>query len=72
MLQKLHAHKVESIMTKQVMTVELDTPIVEAAKLLRVSGYGCVPVVQDKKLVGMCTRTDMLDQLIRTLEPIKE
>jgi CBS-domain-containing membrane protein len=55
------------VMTKEVRTVYPDTPVLEAATTLRSYGYGCVPVVEDGKLVGMLTEADFVDYAIRVL-----
>jgi CBS domain-containing protein len=54
-------------MTKEVRTVCPDTPALEAALTLRSHGYGCVPVVEQGKLVGMLTDSDFLEYAIQQL-----
>ena len=47
-----------------VVTVENAAPILEAAKLMRVSKVGGLPVLDKAgSLVGMCTQSDLLDHL---------
>jgi CBS domain-containing membrane protein len=55
------------VMTKEVRTVYPDTPALEAAQTLRGHGYGCVPVVEEGRLVGMLTEADFVDYSIRVL-----
>ncbi|MBT8453218.1 MAG: CBS domain-containing protein [Deltaproteobacteria bacterium] len=55
------------VMTKDVRTVHPDTPALEAALLLRSNAYGCVPVVEDGRLVGILTDSDFVEYAIRTL-----
>lgn len=55
------------VMTKEVHTVYPDTSALEAARLLRSHGYGCVPVVEQGKLVGMITETDFVDYAIQSM-----
>jgi len=55
------------VMTKEVRTVYPDTPALEAALTLRSHGYGCVPVVEQGKLVGMLTDSDFLEYAIQQL-----
>ena len=55
------------VMTKEVRTVYPDTPALEAAQTLRAHGYGCVPVVEEGRLVGMLTEADFVDYAIRVL-----
>jgi len=55
------------VMTKEVRTLYPDTPALEAALTLRSHGYGCVPVVEQGKLVGMLTDSDFLEYAIQQL-----
>ena len=55
------------VMTKDVRTVYPDTPALDAAQTLRSHGYGCVPVVEDGRLVGMLTDSDFVEYAIQTL-----
>ena len=55
------------VMTKEVRTVYPDTPALEAALTLRSHGYGCLPVVEQGKLVGMLTDSDFLKYAIQQL-----
>jgi len=55
------------VMTKEVRTVHPDTAALEAARLLRSHGYGCVPVVEHGRLVGMLTESDFVEYAIQTL-----
>ena len=50
---------VGDIMTKNVITVEEDTPIEEAAYLMDINKIGGLPVMSDGKLVGLITETDL-------------
>ncbi len=59
----LDATKVKDAMTETVITVTPDTPIHEAARLLRQRKIGGLPVVEDGKLAGMITVTDVLEAL---------
>ncbi|MGB8222137.1 MAG: CBS domain-containing protein [Polyangiales bacterium] len=55
------------VMTKEVRTVYPDTPALEAALTLRSRGYGCVPVVEHGRLVGMLSASDFVEYAIRML-----
>jgi CBS domain-containing membrane protein len=55
------------VMTKEVRTVHPETPALEAALILRSHRYGCVPVVDQAKLVGIITDSDFLDYAIQML-----
>ncbi|RME09727.1 MAG: CBS domain-containing protein [Ardenticatenia bacterium] len=65
-------HRVSEIMRTVLITIEADEPIVEAAKLMRVARVGGLPVVErNGALVGILTRSDLIDHLIRLLEPVE-
>jgi acetoin utilization protein AcuB len=51
--------KVKDVMVKKVITTTGDTPIEEAAHLLLDHKIGCLPVVEDGKLVGIITESDL-------------
>ncbi|MBW2507941.1 MAG: CBS domain-containing protein [Deltaproteobacteria bacterium] len=55
------------VMTKEVRTVYPETPALEAALSLRSHGYGCVPVVEHGRLVGILTESDFVDYAIQSL-----
>ncbi|WP_397474087.1 CBS domain-containing protein [Pusillimonas sp.] len=52
--------KIDSIMTKNVVTIEKGTPLKQAALLMVEKGIGCLPVADGKQLTGILTRTDIL------------
>ncbi len=51
--------KVNEIMTRNVITVTADTPIEEAAYLMDENKIGGLPVMEQGKLVGLITETDL-------------
>jgi acetoin utilization protein AcuB len=54
---------VEDVMTADVLTVEPDTPLDDAARLLRSERIGALPVVSAGRVVGIVTRSDLLEAL---------
>jgi nucleotide-binding universal stress UspA family protein len=60
---KLDATRVKDAMTEHVLTVTTDTPVAEAVRLLRQRKIGGLPVIEQGKLVGMITVTDVLEAL---------
>ncbi len=61
--------QVESAMSKKVITVHPDTPILEAGHLLIEHRFGCLPVVDESgQLEGILTEVDILRFMIETIE----
>ncbi|MBI2090540.1 MAG: CBS domain-containing protein [Deltaproteobacteria bacterium] len=54
-------YTVEEVMSFNVMTVHSQTPLATAVRLLREHRIGSLPVVDGGKLVGIVTRSDILD-----------
>jgi acetoin utilization protein AcuB len=50
---------VKDVMTKKVITVDKDTPIEEAARIMADKKIGGLPVTSAGKVVGMITETDL-------------
>ena len=55
------SYTVEEVMTHDVFTVEPETPLATAVALLRHHRIGSLPVIKAKQLVGIITRSDILD-----------
>jgi CBS domain-containing protein len=51
---------VREIMKPNPTTVSSNTPTLEAIEIMRRSGIGCLPVVDDNRLVGIVTSYDFL------------
>lgn len=63
-LREIGDHPVERYMTKEVVTVKLDTPDLPVADLMLRKGLKQVPVVDDLgRLVGVVRRIDLLSRL---------
>lgn len=59
------SHTVEEVMTYNVITVNPQTSLREAAQRLRRQRFGALPVVDtDNKIVGIITRSDVLDAML--------
>jgi acetoin utilization protein AcuB len=58
---------VHSVMTRDVLTVAPTTPIETAASLLRKHRIGALPVLDDGRLVGIVTESDLLDVLLQAI-----
>jgi CBS domain-containing protein len=48
------------VMRREVLTIGPDESVQSAARLMRKNKYGCLPVVQDSRLVGIITEHDLL------------
>jgi acetoin utilization protein AcuB len=59
--------KVERIMTREPKFVSSSTPLLGAMGVMQQGRYGCLPVVDDGVLIGILTRSDLMDALHRLL-----
>ncbi len=59
--------KMKDIMTKEVITVQEDTPLEEAARVMADHKIGGLPVMRDSKLVGIITETDLFKTFLEML-----
>jgi acetoin utilization protein AcuB len=55
------AHIIKEVMTYKVITVSSQTSLHEAAQRLRRQRLGALPVMDNEQLVGIITRSDVLD-----------
>lgn len=55
------SHTVEEVMTYNVITISSDASLREAAQRLRKQRFGAAPVVDHSKLIGIISRSDLLD-----------
>jgi acetoin utilization protein AcuB len=51
--------RVAKVMTREVITVESDVPLEQAARVMADHDIGCLPVVADGKPVGIVTESDI-------------
>lgn len=58
---------VKDVMTKKVMTVDENTPIEEAARILADNKIGGMPVMRGDKVVGMITETDLFKMFLELM-----
>lgn len=58
---------VQDVMTKEVISIEEDTPLEEAAWIMVDNKIGGLPVVRDGKLVGIITETDLFKIFLELL-----
>jgi acetoin utilization protein AcuB len=60
-----HGKTVGELMSRQAVTASPTSTVREAANLLRARTIGCLPILEDSKLVGIVTLTDLLEMLGR-------
>jgi CBS domain-containing membrane protein len=61
---------IREIMRRDVTTVAEDLDLREAAEILLKHKYGCLPVVRDKRLVGILTEADFLKLTISLMDAL--
>ena len=59
--------KVKQIMARRPYTISSTAPIEEAALIMREKKIGCLPVIEEGRLVGILTETDILDAFIEAM-----
>ncbi|RLD07574.1 MAG: hypothetical protein DRI56_06590 [Chloroflexota bacterium] len=63
-LGKIKAH---TIMIKDMITIEEDTPIEKAAQIMADKHIGCLPVLKEGKLAGIITDNDLFNIMVSLL-----
>jgi acetoin utilization protein AcuB len=58
---------IKDVMTKRVITVRDDCPLEEAARIMIDHKIGSLPIVHDKKIVGIITETDVFKVMAEAL-----
>jgi CBS domain-containing protein len=58
---------IEQVMVKNVTTVSSDTSIKAVAEILATKEFHALPVVDDGRLVGIVTTTDLINYLMKLL-----
>jgi CBS domain-containing protein len=55
--------KVDDLMSKDLMVVERETPIMEITKIMADKGYQRIPVVENGNLIGLITQSSLIRAL---------
>jgi acetoin utilization protein AcuB len=58
---------VKQVMTKKVKTVDVTTPIEEAARIMADNKFGGMPVMRSGKVVGIITETDLFKTFLELM-----
>jgi acetoin utilization protein AcuB len=59
--------QIKQIMAHPVYTTTPECPLEEAARLMLDQGVGCLPVMEDDRIVGIITDTDIFESLVELL-----
>jgi CBS domain-containing protein len=59
---------VRDVMKTDLVTVTPETPTLEAMRLMRTHRVGCLPVIEDERLVGIITEGDLINLSAQLLE----
>lgn len=58
---------VKQVMSKKVLTIDENTPIEEAARIMADSKFGGIPITRSGKVVGIITETDLFKILLELM-----
>ena len=61
----MKALRIKDIMVREVATISPEAKLFDAVKLMIDKKIGCLPVVEDDRLVGLITETDILQQYLQ-------
>ena len=64
--------KVRELMVKNVITLQTDTSVHEATKILNENKIGCLVVVRDGNIKGILTKRDLLERVLEKCKNPKE
>src|SRR5680860_620292 len=62
---EIENHKVNTFMTKEVITISGDTPVLKAGGLMLAKGIHRLPVMEDNKLIGIVSRDDIFGRVFK-------
>jgi CBS domain-containing protein len=57
--------RIKDVMVAAVVTVSPDSKLCDAVRVMLDKKIGCLPVVEDDRLVGLITETDVLTQYLK-------
>lgn len=60
-------HRIDRVMTREVVSVSPDCPLEEAASLMVAHKIGSLPVLEEGRVVGIVTETDLFKQFAAVL-----
>ncbi|MCH8182066.1 MAG: CBS domain-containing protein [Proteobacteria bacterium] len=69
---RAHGLRASDVMTRKVVTIDEDAPVSEIVDILESQNIKRVPVMRDDRLVGIVSRSNLLQGLVATLEETRE
>jgi acetoin utilization protein AcuB len=69
---KVSEFKISSVMKTEVISVLPETTIEEAAHLIQIHQIGCLPVCKKGKILGIITKSDIIDIFIAMMEHLQK
>jgi len=64
----LETTAISRVMTRDPMTLKPEQEVIDAAEIFVSKRFGCLPVVDNGKLVGIVTRSNMLRLMVKMLK----
>ena len=61
--------KIKDLMTKDLVTAERDTSVIEISKIMSETGLQRIPVVEDGNLVGLVTQSCIIKAVANMFKP---
>jgi CBS domain-containing protein len=64
-IDEIRTHRVENFMTRELVTIHPEAPVMRAGAIMLARGVNRLPVVEDGKLIGMITRNKIYRKILR-------
>jgi CBS domain-containing protein len=64
-IDEIRTHRVENFMTREVVTIHPEAPVMRAGAIMLARGVNRLPVVEEGKLIGMITRNKIYRKILR-------
>ena len=64
-IDEIRTHRVDSFMTRDVVTIHPEAPVMRAGAIMLARGVNRLPVVEEGKLIGMITRNKIYRKILR-------
>lgn len=61
--------KIKDLMTKELVTAERDTSVIEISKIMSETGLQRIPVVEDGNLIGLVTQSCIIKAVANMFKP---